>query len=176
MGDPGNAGDLAGALEAYIRAVDIAERLVAADPDNTGFQCDLAVARRRRCLGGLVTCGLDGHRLFTANDREATGITRFLWEAQDSESGWRTTRIVNNRDCQDSRIANPLVAGSSPARPTMVFQSVRLPCPICPGALSQKRRDMRVARASRSFSGPRAHCCTGIRRFCMRDRVTESVA
>jgi hypothetical protein len=31
-------GDLAGALDAYTRSLEIAERLAAADPDNTGYQ------------------------------------------------------------------------------------------------------------------------------------------
>ena len=59
-----------------------------------------------------------GHRLFTANDPEPTGIARLPLGVRDSQSGCRTTRTGNNRDCQDLRIANPLVAGSSPARPT----------------------------------------------------------
>jgi hypothetical protein len=33
-----------------------------------------------------------GHRLFTANDREPTGIARFLSGVRDSQSGCRTMR------------------------------------------------------------------------------------
>ena len=131
--------------------MDIAERLVAADPDNTGFQCDLAVARRRRCLGGTVT---GGPRVtvysppMTGNRPELPGSHRGFEMVNPVVAQWETG---NNSDCQDLRIANPLLAGSSPARPTMVFQSVRLPCPICPGALSHKRPHTRASRISRSF-------------------------
>jgi len=59
-----------------------------------------------------------GHRLFTANDPEPTGIAQFRSAVRDSQSGCRTVETGNNRNSQDLRIGNPLVAGSSPARPT----------------------------------------------------------
>jgi hypothetical protein len=71
--------------------------------------------------GGVLVNGYrraGAHRLFTANDPEPTGIARLPLGVRDSQSGCRTTRTGNNRDCQDLRIANPLIAGSSPARPT----------------------------------------------------------
>ncbi|MDT5083069.1 MAG: hypothetical protein QOJ61_112 [Mycobacterium sp.] len=46
-----------------------------------------------------------GHRLFTANDREPTGIARFLSGVRDSQSGCRTMRnrqqqgLSGSKDC-----------------------------------------------------------------------------
>jgi hypothetical protein len=58
-----------------------------------------------------------GHRLFTANDPEPTGIARLLpgfGVVNPVVAQWETG---NNGDCQDSRIVNPWVAGSSPLVP-----------------------------------------------------------
>ena len=120
---------------------------------------DFSAIWRSRGGGGVWWNGhrrAGGYRLFTANDREPTGMPgsyRGFETVNPVVAQWETG---NNRDCQDLRIANPLLAGSSPARPTMVFQSVRLPCPICPGALSHKRPHTRASRISRSFRSSRA--------------------
>ena len=82
----------------------------------SGGRGSAAVAAAVSWWNGYRRAG--GHRLFTANDPEPTGIARLPLGVRDSQSGCRTMRTGNNRDCQDLRIANPLVAGSSPARPT----------------------------------------------------------
>jgi hypothetical protein len=92
------------------------------------FAANLAWSRRLPAPGGqgraVVAAAVSwwngyrragGHRLFTANDREPTGIARFLSGVRDSQSGCRTMRKGNNRDCQDTRIANPLVGRHRPA-------------------------------------------------------------
>jgi hypothetical protein len=53
-----------------------------------------------------------GHRLFTASDREPTGIARFLSRFEIVNPVVAQSETGTNGDCRDLRIANPLVAGA----------------------------------------------------------------
>jgi hypothetical protein len=88
---------------------------------------------------------LEGHRLFIDNDRESAGNIPLRREWQTSQVLWppSTFAIVGNH--WDSSFANPLVAGSSPARPTVkalvngsLFPLVRLRRPVDRGVVAAR--------------------------------------
>ena len=52
-----------------------------------------------------------GHRLFTVNDRESTGIVEFMPEYEATTPVVAQSKTSNNCCCWDPRSGNPLVAG-----------------------------------------------------------------
>ena len=62
-----------------------------------------------------VQDALPGHRLFTANDRESTGIARFSPETRVNQTRYTAIENEQRLEYQNLRFGNPLVAGSSPA-------------------------------------------------------------
>jgi hypothetical protein len=69
-----------------------------------------------------------GHRLFIDNDRESSGNVGFWRDLRPSKSvvAQGNSRYIKHR--WDPRFANPLVAGSSPARPTSLRAPREMPC------------------------------------------------
>jgi hypothetical protein len=69
---------------------------------------------------GPTACGASrfDYRLFTANDLGSTGIAGLSPETRDLQSTCWTMRFGSSRRRLVTSIGNPLVAGSSPARPT----------------------------------------------------------
>jgi len=80
--------------------------------------------RRFTCLGGIFSGGLAVTVYsppMTGNRPELPGSSRRFEIVNPVVAQWETS---NNKDYQDLRVANPLVVGSSPTRPTSeaIFQ------------------------------------------------------
>ena len=80
-------------------------------------------------------------RLFDANDPESTGIARLRPESLDDQSPCGTPKIRNHWTCPDLSAAHPLVAGSSPARPTSEAPNQRTaPSVAAPASVTASNR------------------------------------
>jgi hypothetical protein len=95
--------------------------------------------RRARAAASRKTLCF-GHRLFTGNDQESTGIARFLYEGRGSQTSCDTMKTSNNWNSQYPRVGNPLVAGSG----TSSAPATR-PISQPPNSLRQYRRALRQA-------------------------------
>ena len=99
------SGDPAGALEAYTRALDIAERLAAADPDNTGYQADLAITLNR--VGDVSVALADPMRASLAYTR-ALGIVEQLAGAEADTTDYQRMLAVCLTNVGDVRMLRGL--------------------------------------------------------------------
>jgi hypothetical protein len=57
-------------------------------------------------------------RLFDGDDSETIGIVRCLPDSLEGNHTLAQQKTGSNWNCPDASAGNPLVAGSSPARPT----------------------------------------------------------
>ncbi|MFM7688410.1 MAG: tetratricopeptide repeat protein, partial [Alphaproteobacteria bacterium] len=84
-------GNLAGALAAYQRGMDIAERLAASDPSNTEWQRDLSVSHEK--IGEILQAQGDLAGALAAYQR-GIDIAERLAASDPSNTGWQRDLVV----------------------------------------------------------------------------------
>ena len=110
MGDALRAqGDLAGALKSYRQALDIIQRLAAADPSNANWQRDLSVSHIK--LGDALSAQGDLPSALKAY-RQALDTSQRLADAEPSNAGWQRDLSVSHIKLGDALRAQGDLAGA----------------------------------------------------------------
>ncbi len=102
-------GDLPGALDAFQKALEIAEALAARDPDNAGWRRDLSVSHNRigdvRVAQGDLPGALDAFQ-------KALEIAEALAARDPDNAGWRRDLSVSHNRIGDVRVAQGDLPGA----------------------------------------------------------------